>query len=822
MPCRSWRVPTLVISLGCTVLLITGTIRATPTHAASFPRSQNVALVPDAGGRTNNGGTFPITGFPDNYAPNFSNVSPEDIRDAATDPIGSGFDTVVLNSICDIADFLANVQFKSRIESFISSGGKLIIWDSECLNTDYSQFALPFQTNNPGQLGAQGTLTDIEENTLSSADPASPSYVHAAAVATQTDAVGDANVFTTFDPRWFVDLRATNANGVDGPAQAYANLGAGLVIYSGLDKDFLPGTSFDPAATDGVSHLNRIWLLELLQPWDPDNLPHANPVVSECIAHGERGWTVSAKVSDDDGLVIDHARLGPRLLARRISVPYFDITADWTLSGTKETRRAELTPSAAQGDPGRLSTTLIDFGCDRPGGLSLGIGANATYQVNGLPDGVTMWVKQHYRFDQRTTFCEPTGNLPCAQFWPTVTWGADVSPSLGRPFLRNVRIIQRFEFDPDASPAGYSRGEIFSDRARRGATGTRSTVETFGSNGSMKKEARVPAIEAGKRNQGETWDSWHQTQRDGTSAPGSNPVSPHPGCSECVHAHWAWGKSVNLVHPGFTDGKPVILDGSRQTTYIAVARYDPSPYQIDPNENPSPCINDSCWGYRGLINEEKIRDSRPVVFWDMKSPGTGLTRQVNINGREFDLGDAAWPQLSDGRHGGNGSMFFAPARVLSNVQDSHFKITPRWGKAAEVTSDLHPRLPAGWVLPVEVKYPCGLRSRGKRGRLIKPQGPFWIHTTTSNGQQLINPDPDYAAIQVGIPWVTLRTDKFTAGSTPNFTQGEVVRRFNCTSGKDITYTAYLVLRVKPTKDDVSVRLLGAPDGDDQFEPFDEP
>jgi hypothetical protein len=103
--------------------------------------------------------------------------------------------------------------------------------------------------------------------------------VNDAAVATQTDAVGDANVFTTFDPGWFVDLRATNANGVDGPAQAYANLGQGLVIYSGLDKDFLPGGSFDPTATDGASHLNRIRLLELLQPWDPDNLPHANPVI---------------------------------------------------------------------------------------------------------------------------------------------------------------------------------------------------------------------------------------------------------------------------------------------------------------------------------------------------------------------------------------------------------------------------------------------------------------------------------------------------------------------------------------------------------------
>ena len=171
-------------------------------------------------------------------------------------------------------------------------------------------------------------------------------------------------------------------------------------------------------------------------------------------------------------------------------------------------------------------------------------------------------------------------------------------------------------------------------------------------------------------------------------------------------------------------------------------------------------------------------------------------------------------------------MFFAPARVLSNVQDSHFKITPRWGKASEVASDLDPRLPAGWVLPVDVKYGCGLRDHrnpiNPRGQLIKPQGPFWVSTTASNGQQLVSPDSLYAAIQVGIPWVTLRNDDLKAGSTPRFVPGDVVRRFNCTSGKDISYTAYLVFRLKPTKDNVSVRLLGAPDGDDQFKPFDEP
>lgn len=254
-------------------------IAAAAATGRGFPRSQNIALVPDTGGQEDHGGSFPTSGFPNGYAPVFTNVSAEAIRDNATDPIGSGYDTVVLNSLCGIAGFLSSGQFKARVEGFASRGGKVLIWDSECTTTDYSNFAIPFKTSNPGAAGAQGTLTDAEDNTLSSSNPASGSYVNLNAVANDTDAVGDANVFTTFDSRWFLDLKATNTLGVNGAAQAYANLGKGIVIYNGLDKDSIGGGGFDPASTSGSVHLSRIWMLDLLQAWNPDGLPHANPVV---------------------------------------------------------------------------------------------------------------------------------------------------------------------------------------------------------------------------------------------------------------------------------------------------------------------------------------------------------------------------------------------------------------------------------------------------------------------------------------------------------------------------------------------------------------
>ncbi|ADU47326.1 hypothetical protein Intca_0790 [Intrasporangium calvum DSM 43043] len=274
-------------ALVSTVLPIS--IVAAPTAAAAtYPRSVSVALVPNSSGRVNNGGFLPTMGFPDGYVPTFTDVAPDSIVQDVANPL-TGFDTVVFNGICDIDTFLSNAIFKARVEGFVQAGGKLIIWDSECTSTDYSKFALPFKTSNPGAAGASGTLTDVENNTLSSTDPQSPLYVDTVAVSTGTDAVGDANVFTTYDPNWFVDLKATNVLGVNGPAHAYAKLGQGLVIYSGLDKDDMGWGGFDATSSSGAVHLNRIWLLELLQPWDPDGLPRTLPAgtTHEYVALGD-------------------------------------------------------------------------------------------------------------------------------------------------------------------------------------------------------------------------------------------------------------------------------------------------------------------------------------------------------------------------------------------------------------------------------------------------------------------------------------------------------------------------------------------------------
>lgn len=247
-------------------------LRAVPAGAA-LSQSEKVALVPSAQGQEGNGGELPTAGFPNGYAPQFTEVLPTEIANAASDPL-TAFDTVALVQICDIGDYLAMPTFKSRLESFVANGGKLIIWDSECESTDYSKFVFPFTTSNPGAAGAEGSLTDAEDNRLSSTTAGSPYFVDLNLVASDTDAVGDANVFVSFDPHWFVDLVGTNTLGVNGPVQAYAFHQNGIIIYSGLDMDVTDQSAgFDPASTSGDTHLNRIWLNQLLLPFAADALP---------------------------------------------------------------------------------------------------------------------------------------------------------------------------------------------------------------------------------------------------------------------------------------------------------------------------------------------------------------------------------------------------------------------------------------------------------------------------------------------------------------------------------------------------------------------
>jgi hypothetical protein len=238
-------------------LIVLGLLFLTsPLYAAS----SNVAIIDSAVGAATGSGTFPTTtgafaGFTFTAMP-VANVNAANL---------AAFDTVLLNMAstgmnCDSGNLSAGQ--KTDLVNFVNGGGKLLIWDPECpIGVNYSWLPFPFTTSNPGGTGSTGgTLIINANNDLASSLVASPKFIDAAMVASGTDAVGDMNVMVTKDPDWCLSMSGTNANNATGPVQAYAISGSGLIIYNGMDTDFISATS-DTTTPGG--NLAKIWLQQL-------------------------------------------------------------------------------------------------------------------------------------------------------------------------------------------------------------------------------------------------------------------------------------------------------------------------------------------------------------------------------------------------------------------------------------------------------------------------------------------------------------------------------------------------------------------------------
>jgi len=246
-------------------------------HALTFPRSSKVAMVPsnisDEGGSLYVGSTWP-----DGGSFTFVNLSPTTIADGnVANPItAGGYDTIVFmanwfdgSSYPRFPTLWADTDFQSRILSFLNGGGKLIIYTSETdYGSDFSTFVIPFTVDTPGQTGSSGgTLTNLVNDTLSSTNPADAypnglgSYVNLALITSQTDAVGDLNVMTTYNSNWYIDLFGINVNNVGGPGHTYAFYGSGLIIFNGLDVDYTGGSA--PTNANGAGALGILWWREL-------------------------------------------------------------------------------------------------------------------------------------------------------------------------------------------------------------------------------------------------------------------------------------------------------------------------------------------------------------------------------------------------------------------------------------------------------------------------------------------------------------------------------------------------------------------------------
>ncbi len=579
------------------------------------------------------------------------------------------------------------------------------------------------------------------------------------------------------------------------------------VTFADIDVDKHSGVlQFAPPLTPGS---RTFFALEAaLTTTPPNNIDVPPPIGSPfCIAQSDDGWVFAAEVSAHEGLVLKDLRFGPRLVARRMSVPYV-VVQEETLTDFQYGR---LTPSPLAhlptSDGVSLSSTLIKARC-RSTGADVGVGA--TYRVTA-PDGTRVLVDQDYRFDHfdPADRCESTESVPCVRFWPTITWALDTAPPSQATVL--FKSVQRLEFDPDASGKG-SANLTADDLSLFGH------IEELG-NGRLREEDSREVIVFGERGD---WDNWHQSGRAHVDLPGINPLVHTPGCSDCVHAHWLWGKDANCGctaipfpfcrdHECWTDGKPELLDGSRQDVEAGWVVFKAN--EIDPWPRLWFELVDKFVTHNRTDSSLSTND-RLVLYWDADSrsqfnPSDGVT----IRGKRYQVGDSFWPQLPDKIHGGNGSMFFVPARLLGTDPPSRgvgWKIEPRWDSIAFQPGRLDERLPAGYVLPVVISAPRDLFAD-------KWLGPFYLRVN-SVSSHLLNADEVFTKyVTRDDPWIVLHHDSYTPGKkgkSARFDRGEVVKEISAWR----SLVTYLVFREKPTDGSLGLTLVATPDGRNGYIP----
>lgn len=320
--------------------------------------SARVALVPSPKGEAGNGGALPTNppgGFPDGDTFTFVNLDPNSIATNATDPIVAGqFDTVVLVQLY-FQNWWSNPTFSSRITSFVSNGGKLIIYDSEVTIENYSTFIYPFTVSAPGPQGSlNGKIWIVENNALGSNNTASASYVNTTTIGTQTE-IGDANTMITYNSNWKTHMVATNTLSVTGPVHTYAEYGKGLIIWNGQDMDPFDYTPYENHPIDnanGPDAMGMMWYLELKQGFNPTNppLPGSVSTAGLALVPGnatnpiETTHTVTARVTNNLGQAVPNVAVnfsitaGPNagISGTSITSATGETTFSWssTLAGT--------------------------------------------------------------------------------------------------------------------------------------------------------------------------------------------------------------------------------------------------------------------------------------------------------------------------------------------------------------------------------------------------------------------------------------------------------------------------------------------------------
>ena len=122
----------------------------------------------------------------------------------------SRFDTVALIQVNTSA---LSPEAKSALAQFVANGGKLLIHDADETHLNDYSWILP--ASGTTQVGSgcpncgltSGSAQITANSALISSNPQDQSYVDLPQLQKFTDALGDANLLVSMDPRWFAAVQ---------------------------------------------------------------------------------------------------------------------------------------------------------------------------------------------------------------------------------------------------------------------------------------------------------------------------------------------------------------------------------------------------------------------------------------------------------------------------------------------------------------------------------------------------------------------------------------------------------------------------------------
>lgn len=312
-------------------------------------------------------------------------------------------------------------------------------------------------------------------------------------------------------------------------------------------------------------------------------------------------WSMLVQMTPNDGLVLRDIKLGQRYMVEKINVPYFYLETS-ALAKT----RGELKPD---GLDAQMRSRLVRFYTTTD---DTKLVVEATYVIDQIPAGSQscLEITQRYEFYRTKAGdnCEPSSSLPCSRWKPIVKYRFT---GQNGETLRSINIAQRQHREVDNN--FYNTVGLFRDNNFL-LTQVIPDLDIFARRWNpLDSEWFDEIIHGGK--DARKWDNIHQTYTGRVDEPLIN-----PGCPECIHSHWRWGKFTQGEGGGNLIGIP---DGSNQDVDFGVVAYQSG------EEHPLVPYNDLVNGLvqywqpirthntAGRNPLQVYRDSAPqdVVYW---------------------------------------------------------------------------------------------------------------------------------------------------------------------------------------------------------------